>query len=88
MFVYKYNHVDLCVFVCVTSPSVTQKHLTDCHPKLLKKKKFDRNDRDTFCRLVISRSGCWSAVEKAKESDSSERVHLDSALATGSQSQN
>lgn len=39
VFVYKCNCLYLCVFVYLASPSVKQRHLIDCHPKLLKKKK-------------------------------------------------
>lgn len=88
VFVYKCNCLYLCVFVYLASPSVKQRHLIDCHPKLLKKKKkSDGNDKDAFCKLVRCRSGCLSVLETKGISDSLERVYLDSALLFSSESQ-
>ena len=86
VFVYKCNCLYLCVFVYLASPSVKQRHLIDCHPKLLKKKS-DENDKNAFCKLVRCRSGCLSVVETKGISDSLERVYLDSALLFSSESQ-
>lgn len=86
VFVYKCNCLYLCVFVYLASPSVKQRHLIDCHPKLLKKKS-DENDKDAFCKLVRCRSGCLSVSETKGISDSLERVYLDSALLFSSESQ-
>lgn len=78
VFVYKCSCLYLCVFVYVTLPSVKQRHLIDCHPKL-KKKISDNNDKDASASL--------SAVETKGISDSLERVCLDSALPVSSESQ-
>lgn len=68
VFVYKCNCLYLCVFVYLASPSVKQRHLIDCHPKLLKKKKKNLTETTKMPSASLSDVDlaaclCWKLKE-------------------------